>query len=139
MLRRISQVVYVEDVVVLPPSATVHAAATAMAQHQQCAVLVMTDGHLDGILTEQDVVRRVVAERRDPAALAVSEVMTPQPDTVEATAVAQVGLQMMDDGHYQHLPVVQDGKVVGVISRVDFLGEENTRLESECHIKERLW
>jgi CBS domain-containing protein len=74
-----------EEVVILPPSATVHAAAAAMAARHQCAVLVMTAERLQGIFTEQDIVRRVVAERRDPDKVTLAEVMTPRPDTIPAT------------------------------------------------------
>ncbi len=83
MLRRIFQVMHGAEMTILPPSATVHAAALAMVQRRQCVVLVMTANRLDGILTEQDMVRRVIAERRDPAVVTVAEVMTPHPDTIE--------------------------------------------------------
>ena len=133
MTRRIEDVMRVHEVVILPPSATVHAAAEAMAFRHQCAVLIMTTDRLEGILTEQDMVRRVVAERRDPDSVTVAEVMTPRPDTIAPTDAALTGLRMMEDGGYRHLPVVDKGRVVGLISRVDFIGEEKTELESERH------
>ncbi|PWC41749.1 CBS domain-containing protein [Azospirillum sp. TSO22-1] len=133
MTRRIQDVMRVHEVAILPPSATVHAAAEAMASRHQCAVLIMATDRLDGILTEQDVVRRVVAERRDPDKVTLAEVMTPCPDTISPTDAALKGLRMMEDGGYRHLPVIHKGRVVGLISRVDFIGEEKTELESERH------
>jgi CBS domain-containing protein len=127
-----------EEVVILPPSATVHAAAAAMAARHQCAVLVMAAERLQGIFTEQDIVRRVVAERRDPDKVTLAEVMTHHPDTIPATDQALRGLQMMEDGCYRHLPVTNHGRLVGLISRTDFLGEEKTELESERNYWERI-
>lgn len=124
---------------VLPPSATVHDAAVTMRDQRRCAVLVMTGGRLEGIFTEQDVVRRVVAERRDPATVALAEVMTRHPDTIEADAPAIKALQMMEEGRYRHLPVVHQGQVIGLVSRLDFLGEEKAALETQRHLKETLW
>lgn len=138
MPRRVFEVMPGTDVVVLPPSATVHAAAVAMAERRQCVVLAMTAERLEGILTEQDVVRRVVAERRDPERVTVAEVMTAHPDTIPAADLALTGLQMMEDGGYRHLPVVHDGRVIGLISRVDFAGAEKTELEAERRCWERL-
>jgi len=138
MPRRIFEAMPATDAVVLPPSATVHTAAVAMKERRQCVVLAMTAGRLDGILTEQDVVRRVVAERRDPDRVTVAEVMTRHPDTIPATDLALTGLQMMEDGGYRHLPVIHDGRVVGLISRVDFVGSEKTELEAERQCWEQL-
>jgi signal-transduction protein with cAMP-binding, CBS, and nucleotidyltransferase domain len=109
-----------------------------MKHQRQCVVLVMTEERLEGILTEQDVVRRIVAERRDPDTVTLADVMTTKPDTITAGDLALTGLQMMEDGCYRHLPVIEDGRVIGLISRVDFPGEEKTELEAERHCWERL-
>lgn len=98
MPRRIFEVMPAIEVVILPPSATVHAAAVAMKERRQCVLLAMTADRLHGILTEQDVVRRVVADRREPERVSVAEVMTAHPDTIPATALALTGLQMMEGG-----------------------------------------
>jgi len=138
MIRTICDVMHDSEVVILPPSATVHAAAAAMATQHQCAVLVMTAERLQGIFTEQDIVRRVVAERRDPDKVTLVEVMTPHPDTISSADQALRGLQMMEDGCYRHLPVIDHGRLVGLISRTDFLGEEKTELESERDYWEKI-
>ena len=59
MLRQIRQIMHRDDIVTLLPSASVYAAAAVMKRQRQCVVLVMTKEHLEGILTEQDVVRRL--------------------------------------------------------------------------------
>jgi CBS domain-containing protein len=98
----------------------------------------MTGEHLEGILTEQDVVRRVVADQRNPGTVALADVMTINPDTITPDDLALTGLQMMEDGCYRHLPVIEKGRVVGLISRADFPGEDRTELEAERHCWERL-
>jgi CBS domain-containing protein len=138
MLRRIRQIMHRDDIVTLLPSASVYAAAAVMKRQRQCVVLVMTEERLEGILTEQDVVRRVVAEQRDPNTVILADIMTINPDTITPGDLALTGLQMMEDGCYRHLPVIEDGRVIGLISRVDFPGEEKTELETERHCWERL-
>lgn len=138
MQRKICDVMPSGAVTTLPPSASVQDAAAVMKDRRQCAVLVLTGGRLDGILTEQDVVRRVVAEHRDPDTVTLAEVMTPHPDTIDLGDPALKGLQMMEDGGYRHLPVLRDGLVVGLVSRADYLGEEKTELESERHYWESI-
>lgn len=137
-MRRIYQVIQGEEVVVLPPRSTVQEAAAAMRDSGQCVVLVMAAERLEGILTEQDVVRRVVAACQDPQRVTVAEAMTPQPDTITPGDLALKGLQMMEDGHYRHLPVMCGGRVVGLISRPDFTGSEKTELETQRHCWEVL-
>jgi signal-transduction protein with cAMP-binding, CBS, and nucleotidyltransferase domain len=138
MLRRIRQIMHAEAIAILPASASVYAAAAMMKRQRQSGVLVMTKECLEGILTEQDVVRRVVAEQRDPSKVTLADVMTGNPDTITPDDLALTGLQMMENGCYRHLPVIEKGRVIGLISRVDFPGEEKTELEAERHCWERL-
>jgi len=100
---------------------------------KQCATLVVSKGHLEGIVTEQDIVRRVVAAGVDPASTTLSHVMTPHPDTIGPDELAIKGLRMMEDGGYRHVPVVSGGRIVGMVSRGDYAGEEKTELETERH------
>jgi CBS domain-containing protein len=135
MLRKIAEVVRSKNVHHLPPTATVLDAARLMTAGNCGAVLVIEDGRLEGIFTERDLVRRIVAAGRDPAATSLAEVMTRRPDTIRGDALAIEGLRMMEDGGYRHLPVTRAGRVVGVISRRDYWGEEKAELEQEG----RLW
>jgi CBS domain-containing protein len=88
---------------------------------------------IQDFITEQDVVRRVVAERLDPDSVTISEVMTRRPDMIGLEESAMKGLQMMENGGYRHLPVVSGNRIVGLISRLDYLGEEKSELERERH------
>jgi CBS domain-containing protein len=117
----------------------VEEACRRMRQWRVGAVLV-TDAphHLVGIFTGRDVVGRVVAEGRDPAKTKVSEVMTGRPSTISPGKRAIEALRQMQDGGYRHLPVVEDGTLLGIVSRNDFSGLEKARLEDETEIWERI-
>lgn len=139
MLRRIvPDVIDSDRVIKLPRDATVLEAARLMRDQNVGAVLVMEELALLGIFTERDMVTRVVAERRDSETTKLSEVMTADPDRVEADETAITALRMMDDGGYRHLPVIERGAVVGVVSRRDFSGLELAQLDEEAAIWSRI-
>jgi CBS domain-containing protein len=103
------------------------------------AVLVTEgDCRLVGIFTGRDAVHRVLAEGKSAPRTTLEEVMTPNPDTVPPGKIAIEALRLMEDGHYRHLPIVDDGKVVGIVSRFDFSGIELDRLDEETGLWERL-
>jgi len=117
---------------------TVREAAELMREHDVGAVPIIEDEVLVGILTVNDVTYRVVAEGLDLDETIVREVMTPEPDTIKSDAMAVEALRHMQDGGYRHLPVVEDGRVLGVVSRRDFYGAEKARLDDETAIWERI-
>jgi CBS domain-containing protein len=103
------------------------------------AVLVTEgDRRLLGIFTGRDAVHRVLAEGRSAARAILADVMTPNPDTMASGKVAIDALRLMEDGRYRHLPIVDDGKVVGIVSRFDFSGIELDRLDEETGLWERI-
>ena len=89
------------------------------------------------LYTGRDAVQ-VIANGGDPAKVHLSEVMTAKPDTIEPERKAIDALHMMCDGGYRHLPVVVDGKVVGIVSRSDFKGLELDQFEDEQSLWERI-
>ncbi|MGH6931663.1 MAG: CBS domain-containing protein [Dongiaceae bacterium] len=138
MRRIVPDVVSNQQLLELPPTATVRAAAQAMRERHVGAVLVGENRSLDGIFTERDMVNRVVAEGRDPDRTTLADVMTAKPDTIAADATAIDALRRMQDGGYRHLPVVDHGRIVGIISRRDFFGTEMARLEEESGLWENI-
>ena len=138
MRRVVPDVVNNQQLLELPPAATVRGAARAMRERHVGAVLVTTDGHLDGIFTERDMVNRVVAESRDPDQTTLAEVMTADPDTIAPTTTAIEALRLMNDGGYRHLPIVERGRVVGIVSRRDFHWDEKARLDDESEIWKKI-
>jgi CBS domain-containing protein len=138
MRRVVPDIVNNQRLLELPPTATVRGAALAMRERHVGAVLVTADGHLDGIFTERDMVNRVVAESRDPDRTTLAEVMTADPDTIAPTTTAIEALRLMNDGGYRHLPIVERGRVVGIVSRRDFHGDEKARLDEESDLWKKI-
>ena len=138
MRRVVPDVVSNQQLLELPPTAPVRDAARAMRERHVGAVLVTTSGHLDGIFTERDMVNRVVAEGRDPDQTTLADVMTANPDAIAPGTTAIEALRRMNDGGYRHLPIVERGRVVGIVSRRDFHGDEKARLDDESDLWKKI-
>ena len=138
-MRKMSDIVRNQDPVTLPPSATVRDACRCMRDRRIGAVLVTESDHrLLGIFTGRDAVHRVLAEGKSAARTKLAEVMTPDPDTMPPGRTAIEALRLMEDGRYRHVPIIDDGKVVGIVSRFDFNGIELDRLDEETGLWERI-
>jgi CBS domain-containing protein len=135
--RIVPDVIGQQRLVRVPSSATVREAAICMSERQVGAVLVTRDGALEGIFTERDLLQRVVAPGRDPNGTRLVEVMTKNPDTIEADGYAIEALSRMSERGYRHLPVLDQGRLVGIVSRRDFLGEEIILVEEEFGHEQR--
>lgn len=109
------------DMVTVGPDDSVAEAAQSMSKNQVGAVLVVEGGELKGILSERDVVSRVVAEGQDPAATKVSEVATAEVVDVEVGTPIRKCVEMQLAMGVRHLPVTDGGKPVGILSSRDFL------------------
>lgn len=103
------------------PSTTVGEAVALMAQHRVGSMLVMDGTHLTGIFTERDTVR-AISHSHDAPAHEVSSWMTSDPMTVAPDVETDVALRTMLDNGFRHLPVVEDGEVIGVVSIRDLAG-----------------
>ncbi len=103
------------------PTATVRAVAKKMKDERVGSVLIKTRGAYVGIVTDTDVVRKVVAMGKDPAKLAVEKIMTKPVATIEHVHSAQDAHDMMGDLGVRHLGVTKGGEIVGVISVRDLL------------------
>lgn len=99
-----------------PPDTTVTSAARLMAERNVGAVVVAENEKLLGIFTERDVVFRVVAMGRDPDSTRLNEVMTASPMVLSPEKSYGHALVMMQMNGFRHVPVVENNKVVGVIT-----------------------
>ncbi len=97
-------------------NASVYEALEEMAARNVGALLVMADGELRGILSERDYARKVILVDRGSRETMVSEIMTSDLVTVSSTTTVASCMQLMTDARIRHLPVVDDGRLVGVIS-----------------------
>ena len=139
MTRKINpDVLLGQEIVKLPGRSNAQEAACLMRDQNVGSVVIMEGDRLAGIFTVADMAYRVVAENRSPGETRLADVMTANPDTVDPKTTEIEALRMMQDGGYRHLPVVEDGKVIGVVSRRDFHGTEKARLEDETALWERI-
>ena len=105
-----------DTVVRCTPNDTVRSVVKTMAEHVCGSILVMAGDKVAGIFTERDLLMRVAAAGRDLDRTAISEVMTREPDTIGADEPVAEAIRRMDEFSYRYLPVIRDGKVIGVIS-----------------------
>jgi len=110
---------------------TVLEAARYMMEHNIGAVPVMRDGNLVGILSERDIMNRVVAVGRTPGTTAVSEVMTPNPRAVNADETVEECLFIMREFGFRHLPIVEGKEVRGLVSLRDVLMHQVAEIERQ--------
>jgi CBS domain-containing protein len=117
---------------------SVQEACRLMHEHKIGAVLVV-DGErrLEGIFTGRDVVR-LLAMGKSPAHTPLHAVMTERPAHLPPQHDAMDALRLMSDGGFRHVPVVDHGKVIGIVSVGDFRSFEHARLDEETGIWERL-
>jgi len=109
-----------------------------MKEHNVGALMVVERGRLTGIFTERDALFRVLAEGRDPATTHIADVMTTKPRTIDPDKAIGHALLMMYDGGFRHVPVVEDGKPLGMISARDALGPELQEFDSELVHREHI-
>jgi CBS domain-containing protein len=105
----------------VPPTVTVTEAVLEMNRHKVGSVLVLDGARLVGIFTERDVLARVVGAGLDPKTTPLAQVMTPDPRTVPSDTTIEQVMALFTDKRFRHLPVVDDGRLVGVISIGDIL------------------
>ena len=116
------------------PGETVLAAVDEMCRHHVGALLVMDDGAAIGILSERDMLTRVLLQRRDPATTKVADVMTSELVCVELDTSPNEAMRIMTERRCRHLPVVCDGKVIGLISIGDLVRWTSRNQEYEIRL-----
>lgn len=101
-------------------STSVAEAARLMKSDDIGSVPVLEDGKLSGVLTDRDIVLRVVAEGRDPQSVTAGEVASREPVTVDPQQNLDEALRLMAQHQVRRLPVVEeDGRLVGVVAQAD--------------------
>jgi CBS domain-containing protein len=137
MNREMTEIIRNRNPLTLPPTATVREACRHMHDQKVGAVLVtLGERELVGIFTGRDAVR-VMAEGQD-GATPLRLVMSKNPHCLPPRHTAIHALRLMRDGGFRHVPVVEEGVVIGVVSRGDFRGLEQDRLDEETGIWERM-
>jgi len=135
-VRQILKAKPIHDILTITPDMTVAEAAGILSEKRIGALIVSKNGKsLDGMLSERDIVRELGKQGKDVLDRKVSELMTAKVITASPDLVASTVLQMMTEGRFRHLPVVEAGEMIGVISigdvvknRIDEVEAENTAL-----------
>jgi CBS domain-containing protein len=117
------------------PDVTVLAAALLMNEHRIGSLVVLEQGHVAGMFTERDVLRRVVGEHRDPVTTLVAEVMTTDVVCCRPETTVEEISGAMKNRRIRHLPVVdEDGGLLGLISIGDLNALQTTSHEQTIHL-----
>jgi CBS domain-containing protein len=122
--RKISEIIRGQRLLALVGKTPVAEACRCIWESRKGSVLVIDEEHrLLGIFTGRDAVR-VLADGKDPETTVLLEAMTPKPITIAPSTRAIDALHTMRERGFRHLPVVEDGKILGVVTRNDFKGLE---------------
>jgi CBS domain-containing protein len=119
-----------------PPQTLVAKAAKLMEKRNVGAVLVVETDRLVGIFTERDVTFRVVAHGLDARTTRVSQVMTRNPHTIEPDEPLAHALLVMHERGFRHLPVIERGKIIGIVSSRSAMDPEMEDFVSEARRRE---
>lgn len=127
------------DVYTVTPDDTVFDALRLMAEKNIGAVLVVEADALQGILSERDYARKMVLHGKSSHETRVRDVMTPHVISVAPTWSSEQCMQLMTDKHIRHLPVLEDGRLIGVVSIGDVVravlqGQRDTISTLESYI-----
>ena len=109
------------DVFSIHPSATIEEAVERMCADRVGALLVCDEGRTVGILSERDVMKRVLLEHRATAHTRVQEAMTRDVVCVRSSAPLERAMALMTEHRCRHLPVIDDGQLRGIVSIGDLV------------------
>src|SRR4030095_3986961 len=142
MDRPIRTIIEHQAPVTANPEMTVAAASRLMRTKRVGELLVVDNGRLAGIFTERDALFRVIAEGRAPEKTRLAEVMTHNPRTIAPDRPFGHALHLMHEGEFRHVPVVETGRPLGMVSARDALGPDLAQfasdLDQRAHIGEIL-
>jgi CBS domain-containing protein len=118
------------DVHTIAPHITVLEALRTMAEHNVGALPIVEDGQLVGVFSERDYARKVVLQGRSSVGTPVSAIMSSPVITTEPRQSIQACMTIMTERHLRHLPVVENGKLIGMLSIGDLVKEATSEQES---------
>jgi CBS domain-containing protein len=121
------------DIFSIEPTADLSAAAKLLSEHRIGAVVIRgAGGRLAGILSERDIVRAVSDHGADALAVPVGQVMTRNVTTCgENDSIADI-MERMTAGKFRHMPVLRDGKLIGVVSIGDVVKQRVGEIEQDA-------
>lgn len=105
-----------DNVFSIPGNTTVYEALKTMGERNVGALPIIDEGKLVGILSERDYARKIILKGKSSRSTLVSEIMTENPITVSPEDKIDTCMNLMTEYHVRHLPVIKEGKVIGMIS-----------------------
>lgn len=120
------------------PQTTVFDASQKMLAQMAGAVLVVEDHQLVGIFTERDAVFRVIAQDRDPRTTSLADVMTVSPKTIAPDQSFGYAMIQMHENGFRHLPVVEKGQPIGIVSARNALDPDLEEFLSEAQRRKHI-
>lgn len=108
-----------QDVISILPDSPVIEAARKMEEHNVGCVVVAKDGFAKGILTDRDIVLKVIAQGSDPASTRASDIMQSHLISAGPDTDIPEALRLMSTHHVRRLPILEDGRIVGIVSAMD--------------------
>jgi CBS domain-containing protein len=136
--QRIRSVMERKKLLTATPKTTVSQAAKRMAKKNVGAVMVVEDGRLVGIFTERDAVFRVIALGLDTKTTRLADVMTTAPRTVDPDKSFGYALLMMHENGFRHVPVIENGKPIGIVSSRNALDPDLEEFVAEAQRRKHI-
>jgi CBS domain-containing protein len=132
IVRNIIDTKALRQIITMKPTDTVRAAVEILSKHRIGAVIVSRDGAIvDGILSERDIVRALGARGVSSLDLQVQDLMTAEVIACHPEDTAITVMEKMTDGRFRHMPVVDGGRMVGVISIGDVVKARIAEIQTE--------
>ena len=136
--QRIRSVMEQKKVLTAPPDTSVSMAAQLMATRNVGAVMVVEQERLVGIFTERDAVYRVIARGRDAQTTRLADVMTTTPQTVDPDKSYGYALLIMHENGIRHVPVIENGKPIGIVSSRNAMDPDMEEFISEAERRKHI-
>ncbi|MCC6347347.1 MAG: CBS domain-containing protein [Nitrospirales bacterium] len=126
-----------KNVITVPFKSSVQEAASKMKEHNVGSVLVLEDGaRLKGMLTDRDIAMEVVAPNKDPRSTCVCDVMSQDIITAEADVDIDSAMRIMNRAKVKRLPLMENGKLVGIISLADLAAAMKEQIDQFMGLEE---
>jgi CBS domain-containing protein len=138
MSQTIATVITGRQLYTIASAASAREAAKYLEGKEVGAVAVVDDGNLKGILSERDLVQRIIAAGADPSRVTVGEIMTANPITMQSSQTLSDALDEFRTRKFRHLPVMSGDTLVGMLSVRDLYAAIQSELEDDLHEREAL-
>jgi CBS domain-containing protein len=133
---RVSQIMH-KELVTIPSTSTIHDAALKMKGDGVGSVLVVDEGmKLKGIVTDRDIALAVAADDKDPTKTFINNIMTGEPEIISSDADMENALSVMKRKNIRRLPVIENGKLVGLLSTADLATEIKAEFDNFMGLEE---